>query len=192
MNYQIGFKNFGKKIHQSQERLKLNIMSLRQPKLFFTISKGTSLIQLSTELTMRHSRQELNSIRKKEYATMDNQFVSPAQSFLLKEMGFDSPCFGYYTHNERLSRYGSNEIGVDFRFCTHKDIYHTYCLAPTHHQAMGFLMPKLDGKPDYRVLVKKSTGAYLLQHCPEPLVWETISDGTNEDCIKKIIEIVNR
>jgi hypothetical protein len=66
---------------------------------------------------------------------MEKEFVPYELAVKLKTLGFDEPCLGYYTHNEKLCSYGSNEINIEYLFCTHKDIYKTYSLAPTFSQA---------------------------------------------------------
>ena len=79
---------------------------------------------------------------------MTKEFVTYEQALALKELGFDEPCFGYYTHNEKLCRYGSTNDSVDFQMCTHSEIYNTYSLSPTFSQAFRWFREKYKLYPE--------------------------------------------
>ncbi len=73
---------------------------------------------------------------------MEKEFVPYEHALALKGLVFDEPCFGYYTHNEKLCRYGSITNSVDFQICTHSEIYNTYSLAPTFSQVFRWFREK--------------------------------------------------
>jgi hypothetical protein len=66
---------------------------------------------------------------------MKKDFVPNEQSLQLKELGFDEPCFGWYT----LEGDGAKPIFV-FEYCLKQDI--GLCLAPTFSQAFRFFREK--------------------------------------------------
>ena len=73
---------------------------------------------------------------------MIKEFVKYEQALSLKELGFDEPCFGYYTHNQKLCIDISTNDSVDFYMCTHIEIYKTYSLAPLYQQAFRWFREK--------------------------------------------------
>jgi hypothetical protein len=124
---------------------------------------------------------------------MEKEFVPYELALRMKVLGFDEPCLGYYTHNEKLCRYGSNEINIEYLFCTHKDIYKTYSLAPTFSQAFRWFIENygLWFRPDYYDDLKE----YNFQGNIHKLGnFSSLADNTCEGaelaCLEKIIEIV--
>ena len=144
---------------------------------------------------------------------MTKEFVPYQEALELKQLGFDEPCLGYYTHNEKLCRYGSNDNSVDFLICKKKDIYHTYLLAPTFSQAFRWFREKykLHHSIDYECSqhdhkwgynwsiynynqVVKTDEEYITSHPNAPAgEWVYDSDGEAElACLRKLIEIVKQ
>ena len=69
---------------------------------------------------------------------MKNLFVSYEHAIGLKELGFNEPCFGFYTHNGEIRRY-TNVDGELNDFQTLKNSRITmgdgWCTVPTYQQA---------------------------------------------------------
>ena len=133
---------------------------------------------------------------------MEKEFVPYELSLRMKQLGFDEPCLGYYTHNEKLCSYGSNEINIEYLFCTHKDIYKTYSLAPTFSQAFRWL---LDKHYLYGIVLptltmnwtfKTMTVVEGMVEVPPYIHVDANDYSTREDaeleCLKKLIEIVEQ
>ena len=66
---------------------------------------------------------------------MEKEFCTYTQALALKELGFDEPCFGYYTEG----KYIKNNLDIsnkDFDFVCNQ------CLAPLYQQAFRFFREK--------------------------------------------------
>ena len=122
---------------------------------------------------------------------MKKEFVKYEQALALKELGFDGPCFGFYTHNEKLCRYGSTNDSVDFQMCTHSEIYNTYSLSPTFSQAFrwfrdkGFgieIYSKSNDNEEWYYLTKKGT----IDTPDKPY---NLYEEAESACLDKLIEI---
>ena len=130
---------------------------------------------------------------------MNEHFLTYEQCLTIKELGFDEPCFGYYTHNEKLCRYGADETNVEFLFCTHKDIYKTYSLAPLKSQFFRWVREKYEHCVHITPHTENDGDDNFIIYQYE---WEIIHpkyfDGTYHDtyeqaedaCINKIIELL--
>jgi hypothetical protein len=78
---------------------------------------------------------------------MKDLFVSYEQAAKLKELGFDEPCFGFYTHNGEIRRY-TNFDGELNDFQTLKNSRITmgdgWCTAPTYQQVLRWFREKYE------------------------------------------------
>ena len=130
---------------------------------------------------------------------MKKEFVPYELAVKLKTLGFDEPCLGYYTHNEKLCSYGSNEINIEYLFCTHKDIYKTYSLAPTFSQVFRWFREKYNIHSFIIPLIDEVGFVYKYQarvHTKESAVeiigeFETYEEAELA-CLEKLIEIVEQ
>ena len=129
---------------------------------------------------------------------MKKEFVKYEQALALKELGFDGPCFGFYTHNEKLCRYGSTNDSVDFQMCTHSEIYNTYSLSPTFSQAFRWFREKYD----LRIWIESNYGVLKFEYVIATTNFNFIDKQFNDlsgyktyeeaesACLDKLIEIV--
>jgi hypothetical protein len=125
--------------------------------------------------------------------TMNNLFATADICQNLIEMGLDldpGNTFGYYTPQTDGSFFLNLYQEEDPEFSeglTDKDIP-----AALWSQAMNFLLPQIDGNADYRIILRKKDGNYILQKREYLTDFSNYSDGTNEDCLRKLIEIIKR
>jgi hypothetical protein len=133
---------------------------------------------------------------------MEKEFVPYELALRMKQLGFNEPCLGYYTHNEKLCSYGSNEINIECLFCTHKDIYKTYSLAPTFSQVFRWFREKhgLYGIPEERALLNnfsyqvksnKEGAITFIVYGGYPLNFKSY-DEAETACLEKLIGIVEQ
>lgn len=103
----------------------------------------------------------------------------------LKQMGFNQHCFGHFGEHGDLY---ISPLRADNNF----DENEKCCQAPSYHQAMEFLLPKLNKVSGYRVIIVKDTGAYWLQKNTSVLgsAFIGVSDQSNEDCVRKLVDIL--
>jgi hypothetical protein len=73
---------------------------------------------------------------------MNHLFVSYEIALLAKQKEYDEPCLGYYTHNEKLCRFGSTSNAVDIITETHQGLYYSYVLAPLYQQLVDWFRVK--------------------------------------------------
>jgi hypothetical protein len=66
---------------------------------------------------------------------MNKDFVPYEQALVLKELGFDEPCFGYYIDNKF-------EFFADVRSCNTNSEFKFYPTAPTYSQAFRWFREK--------------------------------------------------
>jgi hypothetical protein len=128
---------------------------------------------------------------------MEKEFVPYEQGLVLKELGFDEPCFGFYLSNDKLNLFNDCrwEERTNSEFIHHfvdKDIS---CVAPTFSQSFRFFREKckLDGKPEYFLndwycfiindMKEEDTSRKLFTEFPS-------YEEAELECLKKLIEIV--
>jgi hypothetical protein len=125
---------------------------------------------------------------------MEKEFVIYSLALRMKKLGYNGPCLGYYTHNEKLCSYGSNEINIEYLFCTYKDIYKTYSLAPTFSQAFRWFREK------YQIdswIYPNLNGLYSVSIVRRGVDLGKVSEYQTYPeaelaCLKKILEIVEQ
>ena len=128
---------------------------------------------------------------------MDKEFVPPAESSELKELGFDKPCFGYY------------DCERDFKFIPNKEKF-LVCeiAAPTFSQAFRFFREKYgydihvrgtNFRASYVIGIPKEINMKAFDGYPLVISWDYITDETGVrktyeeaelDCLRRLIKIV--
>jgi len=105
---------------------------------------------------------------------MEEQFVPYELALSLKELGFNEKCLKSYN---KITYKLSHLNGPILK-------------APLWQQAIKFLIPMIDGNSTYRIIMVKKNGNYMLQERKDEFNFVNYSDGSNSDCIEKLIEIV--
>jgi hypothetical protein len=103
---------------------------------------------------------------------MTQEFVPYEQALALKELGFDEPCFGYYSEGELILNSHTNNHMQRFRYS-----------APTFSQAFRWFREKHNLKDKYGVFPHHT------------IMFNYIIGGGKEEeaelaCLRKLIEIV--
>jgi hypothetical protein len=85
---------------------------------------------------------------------MENELVSYEHAIRLKELGFDEPCFGFYTHKKKNRRYTNFDGDLnDFQTLKNSSITmgDGWYTVPTYQQAFRWFREKykLIGTPQY-------------------------------------------
>ena len=109
---------------------------------------------------------------------MTKEFIPYDQALIIKELGFDEPCFGiYYTKDGDIRKIDINEVGD----------------APLYQQAFKFFRDKYD----FEGIVQKYHEGYMYitsNHKIKPYQLELVGFKTYEEaeqaCLEKLIEIV--
>ena len=127
---------------------------------------------------------------------MNKEFVPYEESLALKELGFDEPCFGYYSElgsfNFEVNKTNSN--------CNKPGMHGKYCTAPTYSQTFRWFRDKheLDseiymnheyGIKIYTYLVLKLEKS-IISHKSGYAVKQNIYEEAELACLRKLIEIV--
>jgi len=134
---------------------------------------------------------------------MNKEFVPYEESLALKELGFDEPCFGYYSElgsfNFEVNKTNSN--------CNKPGMHGKYCTAPTYSQTFRWFREKYDWQHsieptadqhrfeagyNYWVWNSKTGEEYHTMPKNRPTgdwEYETYEEAELE-CLKKLIEIV--
>jgi len=124
---------------------------------------------------------------------MNKEFIPHEESLVLKELGFDEPCFGHYLKKEfYLKVYHKQGEGITLR--------------PTFSQAFRFFREKHNleyqimksGNGNYHVTIHKNTQEYLdtivgLTHaCLDEVVDCYSYEQAELECLRKLIEITKK
>ena len=113
---------------------------------------------------------------------MESEFIPYTEALALKELGFDEPCFGYFTSpKELIIQQPKDKNGVYVYF------------APTYSQAFRWFREKYDydgyffsnTSYRYRVVIKK---IYTMENLVD-IMTDTYEEAELE-CLKKLIKIV--
>jgi hypothetical protein len=127
-------------------------------------------------------------------------FVFHEEALELKKLGFDEPCFGFYTYKRELRRY-TNFDGELNDFQTLKNSSITmgdgWCTAPTFSQSFRFFREKHDlqywmrdggylGKCFIKITGYKHDKIYISSS--EPMEYEEAELA----CLRKLIEIAKQ
>lgn len=121
---------------------------------------------------------------------LEKEFIPHTESLVLKELGFDEPCFGMFK---------VNKLYIDYPRITNNVLKKTnldnYCTAPTYSQAFKFFREKYNLKS---WIEEHTVDTFIYQIRPHKLT--DYSDGeiyvyeryeeAELTCLKKLIEIV--
>ena len=111
---------------------------------------------------------------------MEKEFVTYGLAFKFKELGFDEPCFGWFTED---NHFYLNNIKNGKIFKSNDG-----CLAPTYQQAFRWVMqfPPLN---KWRCnIALYSDGTYSIKDGKDA-IYEYLSE---ESCLEKLIEFIER
>jgi hypothetical protein len=137
---------------------------------------------------------------------MKKEFIPYEEALALKELGFDEPCFGFYTYKAETRRY-TNYDGELNDFQTLKNSKITlgddWCTIPLYQQAFRWFREKYDLWQDISVFVwdyDKNELGFNVRTYLNPFdvntekkthleVFETYEEAELE-CLRKLIQIV--
>ena len=119
---------------------------------------------------------------------MEKEFVPYEQALTLKELGFDEPCFGYYTGDKKHLLIRPN-MGR-----RNEDLNDIVCTAPLYQQAFRWFREKHNLKGHIEAVE-------YLDETPDTYHWcvfDKFNSGYDQltyeeaelECLKKLIEIV--
>ena len=120
---------------------------------------------------------------------MEKEFIPYEQALALKELGFDEPCFGYYTGDKkhliiRPSMGRRNE-----------DLNDIVCTAPLYQQAFRWFRENYSLYGTIRYGNNELDKSIYLFPCINGIIVGNDSFKTQEEaeleCLKKLIEITN-
>ena len=122
---------------------------------------------------------------------MESLFCPYEQALALKELGFDEPCFGYYSNGDLVYGNHTNNIIQRFRYS-----------APLYQQAFRWFREKhgwlqiiigegLNGNLNgYGYSILEEGWINFYDSLDESVIYETYEEA-ELDCLKKLIKIVN-
>jgi hypothetical protein len=127
---------------------------------------------------------------------MEKEFIPYEQALALKELGFNEPCFGFYSElgsfNFEFNKTNSN--------CNKPGMHGKYCTAPTYSQTFRWFRDKHElnseiymnheyGIKIYTYLVLKLEKS-IISHKSGYAVKQNIYEESELACLRKLIEIV--
>ena len=127
---------------------------------------------------------------------MEKEFVPYEQALALKELGFDEPCFGYYTGDKKHLVLRPN-MGR-----RNEDLNDIVCTSPLYQQAFRWFREKYnlfceiqidrttEPKFCFDIFQYEYFGNYEKIEVKEWYLYRTQEEAQIE-CLKKLIEIVN-
>ena len=125
----------------------------------------------------------------------EKDFVPYEQALALKELGFDEPCFGFYTYKGGIRRYTNFDGELnDFQTLKNSSIImgNGWCAVPTFSQAFRWFREKHEL---YSFVFKFDEG-FGYETYKEGVTQTNESFDTYEEaelaCLKKLIEIVKQ
>ena len=129
---------------------------------------------------------------------MEKEFVTYAQALILKELGFDEPCFAAYSEDEDNSSlfiYWNDLVNMSELFISQDNCkkFNYECLAPLKQQVFRWFREKCDWTIKVNQ-VTKNNWSYTLNNFPKDRtyygeVYKTYEEAESA-CIDKLIEIV--
>lgn len=127
---------------------------------------------------------------------MEKEFIPYSQALALKELGFDEPCFGYYTGDIKHLVIRAN-MGR-----RNEDLNDVVCTAPLYQQAFRWFREKYDlgnyifpkrvnkkTKWKYQTLFIEEVSANHLPMQLEPSKCFKTYEEAELECLKKLIEV---
>jgi hypothetical protein len=134
----------------------------------------------------------MGKLKKQE---MENLFVGYEQALALKDLGFDEPCFGFYTKDKVWRPASYSFEGTNYPF----NSVWPYTTAPLYQQAFKFFRDKYG--LDYIIAPSGDSNLKTIGYYYEIPMGINISNIESEDfksyeeaelaCLKKLIEIAN-
>jgi|688.fasta_scaffold417223_1 hypothetical protein len=117
---------------------------------------------------------------------LHNLFIPYEQALLMKELGFNEPCFSYYLEDGTQVPASYSKEGIVYPSNT--DLLFEWCTAPTFSQAFKFFREK-----GYDVKVEKESKNLYFGFYWTGAAWIIVGEGTYEqaelECLKKLIEV---
>jgi|688.fasta_scaffold27763_21 hypothetical protein len=115
---------------------------------------------------------------------MEKEFVNYEIALILKEIGFDEPCFNYYDGNKN-----KNSINLGNGYVTKYMVSDNFTIAPLYQQAFRWFREKYGLLYNIDETYKKSSEyIYSIGYG-----WSDAFESYEEaefECLKKLIEIV--
>ena len=111
---------------------------------------------------------------------MEKEFIPYEQALVLKELGFDEPCFGYYTGDKKHLLIRPN-MGR-----RNEDLNDIVCAAPLYQQAFRFFREKY--KSNFIIGFGNDGGYYRIGNLFSK--WYKTYEEAELECLKKLIEII--
>ena len=134
---------------------------------------------------------------------MEKEFVPYTEALALKELGFDEPCFGFYTYKSEIRRY-TNFDGELNDFQTIKNSKITmgdnWATSPTYSQAFRWFREKYDlriwiesnyGVLKFEYVIATTNPNFIDKHFNDLLSYRTHEEAELA-CLIKLIEIVKK
>ena len=123
---------------------------------------------------------------------METEFVPYKQALVLKELGFDEPCFGYYLC--RNSAFGIDDLKVTTKWIDLLPYDSSSCKTPLYQQAFRWFRENYDlsglieiGTHEFSYQIFKNGNRQL---GIEPIKYNGNYEEAEFECLKKLIEIV--
>lgn len=128
--------------------------------------------------------------------SIEKDFVPYQESFELKELGFDEPCFAYYRDNRISGVNRWNREDWEFHVISNKDITsitNEIVLAPTFSQCFKWFREKFNLK-SFIQPIPDDVDTYIFAYGSKEIEHDDEDYLTHEEaelaCLKKLIEIV--
>jgi hypothetical protein len=134
---------------------------------------------------------------------MNKEFIPYEQALELKELGFDEPCFGFYTYKGEIRRYTNFDGELnDFQSIknSHIKMGDDWCTALTFSQAFRWLLEKHNL---YGIIIPTVTMAWTFKTMTVVIGMVEVPPYSHVDaydyssreeaeleCLKKLIELV--
>jgi hypothetical protein len=127
---------------------------------------------------------------------LEKEFIPYQQSLDMKELGFDEPCFGFYTYKGEIRRYTNFDGELnDFQTLKNSEITLgelSFCTVPTYSQAFRWFREK------YKIRFFLQSGMSDLGEFFKVIfpdgeqrgVSYPIYEEAELECLKKLIEII--
>ena len=112
---------------------------------------------------------------------MEKEFIPYEQALALKELGFDEPCFGYYTGDKKHLVLRPN-MGR-----RNEDLNDIVCTSPLYQQAFSFFREKYNL---YFPINLDDCGQYYFEVNKEYDVCRNTYEKAEVECLEILIEIV--
>jgi hypothetical protein len=122
-----------------------------------------------------------------EIIDSNKEFIPYEQAVALKELGFDETCFGFHS-----KIHGLMMVKTSGSSSLYKDAGE--CLAPLYQQAFRWFRENYDMIHNVDRIFKDEFGYTITLGDNEPIngLWFNSYEEAELECLKKLIEIINR